>query len=68
MRIIVRIYANMLGLSRFLAQARPRSYEARSLLLFTSAFTCAQDLFDFIGAAEKKEGSYYKIRGTLKNS
>ncbi|KAJ5873656.1 Zinc finger CCCH-type [Penicillium subrubescens] len=36
--------------------------EARSLAPFISAFNRAQDLFDFVDAAERKEGSDFKIR------
>lgn len=62
-RIMVRVYANMLGLSKTLARAGLCGHEARSLAPFTSAFNRAQDLFDFVDAAEKKEGSDFKIRG-----
>ncbi|KAJ5682180.1 hypothetical protein N7462_005345 [Penicillium macrosclerotiorum] len=61
-RIMVRVYANMLGLSKVLARAGLVGHEARSLAPFTSAFNRAQDLFDFVDAAEKKEGSDFKIR------
>lgn len=64
-RIMVRVYANMLGLSKTLARAGLCGHEARSLAPFTSAFNRAQDLFDFVDAAEKKEGSDFKIRGGL---
>lgn len=64
-RIMVRVYANMLGLSKVLARAGLVGHEARSLSPFTSAFNRAQDLFDFVDAAERKEGSDFKIRGTL---
>lgn len=62
-RIMVRVYANILGLSKALARAGMVGHEARSLSPFTSSFTRAQDLFDFVDAAEKKEGSDFKIRG-----
>ncbi|KAJ5658199.1 Zinc finger CCCH-type [Penicillium longicatenatum] len=61
-RIMVRVYANILGLSKVLARAGMVGHEARSLSPFTSSFTRAQDLFDFVDAAEKKEGSDFKIR------
>lgn len=63
-RIMVRVYANMLGLSKALARLGLVGHEARSLSSFTSAFNRAQDLFDFVDAAERKEGSDFKIRGT----
>jgi hypothetical protein len=62
---MVRVYANMLGLSKTLARAGLCGHEARSLAPFTSAFNRAQDLFDFVDAAEKKEGSDFKIRGAF---
>ena len=62
-RIMVRVYANILGLSKVLARVGMVGHEARSLASFTSAFNRAQDLFDFVDAAEKKEGSDFKIRG-----
>ncbi|KAJ6019596.1 hypothetical protein N7499_009438 [Penicillium canescens] len=61
-QIMVRVYANVLGLSKALARAGLVGHEARSLSPFTSTFTRAQALFDFVDAAEKKEGSDYKIR------
>ncbi|KAJ5523007.1 hypothetical protein N7513_003255 [Penicillium frequentans] len=63
-RIMVRVYANILGLSKALARAGMVGHEARSISPFTSSFTRAQDLFDFVDSAEKKEGSDFKIRGT----
>lgn len=41
-------------------------HEARSMSPFTSSFTRAQELFDYVDAAEKKEGSDFKIRGNEK--
>lgn len=64
-RIMVRVYANVLGLSKALARAGITGHEARSLSPFTSSFTRAQELFDFVDAAEKKEGSDFKIRGKM---
>lgn len=62
-RIMVRVYANVLGLSKALARAGLMGHEARSMSPFTSSFTRAQELFDYVDAAEKKEGSDFKIRG-----
>ncbi|KAJ5180585.1 Zinc finger CCCH-type [Penicillium capsulatum] len=61
-RIMVRVYANILGLSKVLARMGLVGHEARSLSSFTAAFNRAEDLFDFVDAAEKKEGSDFKIR------
>jgi hypothetical protein len=62
-QIMVRVYANMLGLSRVLARAGLVRHEAHPIPPFTSAFTRAGDLFDFVDEGEKKEGNDYKIRG-----
>ncbi|RHZ47716.1 zinc finger CCCH domain-containing protein [Aspergillus thermomutatus] len=61
-RVMVRIYSNLLGLSKTLARAGLAGFEARSLSAFTSNFTRSQDLFDFIDAGDKKEGADFKIR------
>lgn len=66
-QIMVRAYANINGLSRTLARAGLVKPEPRSLSSFTSAFTRAQELFDFVDATEKKEASDYKIRGKAAN-
>lgn len=60
---MVRIYANVLGLSKSLARSGFVGHEARSLAPFAASFTRAQDLFDFVDAGDKKEGADYKIRG-----
>lgn len=65
-RVMVRIYANMLGLSRVLARAGLLGNEVRSIAPFSAAFNRAQELFDFVDAADKKEGSDFKIRGKAK--
>jgi hypothetical protein len=62
-RIMVRVYANMLGLSKALARVGMVGHEARSLSPFTAGFNRAEGLFDFVDAADKKEGSDFKIRG-----
>lgn len=62
-RVMVRVYANMLGLSKALARAGMVGHEARSISPFVSGFNRADGLFDFVDAADKKEGSDFKIRG-----
>ena len=62
--VMVRIYANVLGLSKMLARVQLASSEARSFSSFASSFTRAQELFDYVDAGDKKEGADYKIRGT----
>lgn len=64
-RVMVRIYSNLLALSKTLARAGLAGHEARSLSTFTSNFTRSQDLFDFIDAGDKKEGADFKIRGMV---
>ena len=63
-RVMIRIYANLLGLSKALARAGLVGHEARSFAAFASSFTRSQDLADFIDAGDKKEGADHKIRGT----
>jgi hypothetical protein len=60
---MVRIYANLAGLSNTLARAGLAGNESRSIAPFTASFTRSQDLFDFIDAGDKKEGADFKIRG-----
>ena len=61
--VMVRVYANMLGLSKALARADIVGNEARSISPFASGFNRAEGLFDFVDAGDKKEGSDFKIRG-----
>jgi hypothetical protein len=60
---MVRIYCNLLALSKTLARAGLAGFEARSLSTFASNFTRSQDLHDFVDAGDKKEGADFKIRG-----
>lgn len=62
-RIMVRIYADVFDLSATLARANLVGKEARSFSKFTSSFTLAQDLFDFVDVDAKNEGAKSKIRG-----
>lgn len=64
-RVMIRIYANLLGLSKALARAGLVGHEARSFAAFASSFTRSQDLADFIDAGDKKEGADHKIRGIV---
>ncbi|KAF9895323.1 hypothetical protein FE257_000227 [Aspergillus nanangensis] len=61
-RIMVRIYSNILGLSKQLARCGLLGNEARSLSPFAASFTRSRDLFDYIDAGDKKEGADFKIR------
>ncbi|GIK00135.1 hypothetical protein Aspvir_004154 [Aspergillus viridinutans] len=64
-RVMVKLYCNLLALSKTLARAGLAGFEARSLSWFASNFTRSQDLFDFVDAGDKKEGADFKIRGYL---
>ncbi|THC88089.1 hypothetical protein EYZ11_012463 [Aspergillus tanneri] len=65
-RIMVRIYSNILGLSKSLARFGLVGHEARSLSPFAASFTRSQDLFDYVDAGDKKEGADNKIREMFK--
>ncbi|KAJ5910702.1 uncharacterized protein N7473_000005 [Penicillium subrubescens] len=62
-QIMVRAYANVLGLSSTLARAGIVHDEAQALQEFTTAFTRGQGLFDFADAGTKKESSDFKKGG-----
>jgi hypothetical protein len=62
-RVMVRIYANLAGLSKALAKAGLVGQEARSLAPFTSSFTRAGELCDFVDAGDKKDAADFKVRG-----
>lgn len=64
---MVRIYSNVLGLSKSLARVGLAGHEARSISAFTSSFTRSEDLFDYVDAGDKKEGADHKIRGLTNN-
>jgi hypothetical protein len=59
--VMVRIYANLSGLSKTLARNGLVGNE--SFYQFTASFTRSQDLFDFVDAGDKKEGADFKIKG-----
>lgn len=61
-RVIVRIYADITGLSKLLAKSKLVGLEKRSLAAFTAGFTRAINLFDFVDALDE-EGTKFKIRG-----
>jgi hypothetical protein len=62
---MVRIYANLQGLSKASARSNLCGGEARALAPFSASFTRAQELFDFVDAGDKKEGADFKIRGIV---
>ena len=57
-RIMIRIYSNLLGLSKTLSRAELAGNEARSFATFASSFTRLQELADYIDAGEKKGNKY----------
>lgn len=66
-QIMVRVYANLVGLSKSLAKVNPSvGKEKRSLASFTANFTRSNDLYDFVDAGELKENTEFKIRGLFK--
>lgn len=67
-QVMVRVYANLSGLSKALAKAGLVGQEARSLAPFSSSFTRAVDLCDFVDAGDKKDGADFKIRGEFSNA
>lgn len=65
-RIMVRIYANLAGLSKALAHVKLCGAEKRSLSPFVANFNRSGDLFDFVDAGELKENADFKIRGVFR--
>ncbi|KAK4543444.1 hypothetical protein LTR36_005587 [Oleoguttula mirabilis] len=65
-RIMVRVYANLAGLSKALARSNLAGKEKRSLAPFAANFTRSNDLFDFVDAGELKENADFKIRAMFR--
>lgn len=65
-RVMVRVYANLVGLSKALARSNIVGKEKRSLAPFTANFTRSNDLFDFVDAGELKENADFKIRAMFR--
>lgn len=65
-RIIVRIYANLSGLSKALSKVKLAGPEKRSLAPFVASFNRSNELFDFIDAGELKENADFKIRALFR--
>ena len=63
-RVTARIYADLTNLSKQLARLKLTRMEKRSLASFTSGFTRALSLFDFIDILDE-EGTRIKIRGIV---
>lgn len=65
-RVMVRVYANLAGLSRALSKHKLAGPEKRSLGSFAASFTRSNDLFDFVDAGELKENADFKIRAMFR--
>ena len=61
-RVMVRIYANLVGLSKALSRSKLSGPEKRSLAPFVANFNRSNDLFDFVDAGELKENADFKLR------
>lgn len=64
--IMVRLYANVAGLSRALSKAGLIGADKRSLAPFIANFNRSYPLADFIDAGELKENADFKLRGLLR--
>ncbi|KAF2468511.1 uncharacterized protein BDR25DRAFT_290224 [Lindgomyces ingoldianus] len=64
-RIVVRIYADVTGLSKLLAKSKLVGLEKRSLAAFAAGFTRTMGLFDFVDALDE-EGTRFKIKEMFK--
>lgn len=67
-RIMVRVYTNLVGLSKVLSKLKLCGAEKRSLAPFAANFTRSNELFDFIDAGELKENADSKIRALFRQS
>lgn len=64
-QVMVRVYANLMGLSKALARNGLAGHEARSLAPFVSNFNRSFGLTEFIDAGSLKENADFKIRAAL---
>lgn len=62
-RVMARVYANLVELSKASARNKLAGPHQRSLAPFATGFTHAQDLFDFIDTTDEEAGAASKIRG-----
>lgn len=65
-RIMVRVYANLSGLSKTLSRVKLAGPEKRSLAPFVANFNRSNELFDFVDAGELKENADYKVRAMFR--
>ncbi|TQN65823.1 hypothetical protein CSHISOI_09680 [Colletotrichum shisoi] len=64
-KIMIRIYANVAGLSKTLARAGLVGAEARSLGPFIASFNRSYGLADYLDAGELKENADFKLRALM---
>lgn len=62
---VIRVYANVAGLSRALSKVGLIGAEKRSLAPFIASFNRTYSLTDFVDAGEAKENADFKLRGLL---
>ncbi|KAM3421218.1 hypothetical protein BST61_g1625 [Cercospora zeina] len=65
-RIMVRVYANLVGLSKALAFAKLCGPEKRSIAPFVANFNRSGDLYDIVDAGELKENADFKVRAVFR--
>jgi len=65
-RIMVRVYANVSGLSKALSKVKLAGPEKRSITPFMASFNRSNDLFDFVDAGDLKENADFKIRAMFR--
>jgi hypothetical protein len=63
---MVRIYANLAGLSKVLSKSKLCGAEKRSLAPFVANFNRSNELFDFVDAGEMKENADFKLRAVFR--
>lgn len=64
-QVMVRVYANVAGLSKALAKAGLVGAEKRSFAPFIASFNRSSGLSDFVDAGELKENADFKLRALL---
>ncbi|KAF4450806.1 hypothetical protein F53441_6138 [Fusarium austroafricanum] len=64
--VMVRVYANLTGLSKALCKNGLAGAEKRSLSSFTAGFNRSYGLADFIDAGELKENADFKLKAILR--
>lgn len=64
--VMVRVYANVAGLSKALGKAGLVASDKRSLAPFIANFNRSYPLTDFVDAGEFKENADFKLRGLLR--